>query len=56
LCPLGGIYSVINGTFAEDVLTLAPSTAIDNFKFVSLNVSKPDDQSAVGTITNFVNP
>ncbi|CAD6269399.1 unnamed protein product [Miscanthus lutarioriparius] len=49
-CPLDGIYSVINGTFAEDVLTLGPSTAIDNFKFVCLNRSKPGGQPVAGTL------
>ena len=49
-CPLDSIYSAINGTFAEDVLTLTPSTAIDNFKFVCLNRSKPGDQPVAGTL------
>ena len=50
-CPLDGTYSVINGTFVEDVLTLAPSTAINDFKFVCLDVHKPDVlQTAVGTL------
>ena len=49
-CPLDSIYSAINGTFAEDVLTLAPSTAIDNFKFVCLNRSKPGNQPVAGTL------
>jgi len=49
-CPLDGIYSIIEGAFAEDVLTLAPSTAIQHFRFVCLDVDEPDDLPVAGTL------
>jgi hypothetical protein len=42
-CPLDGVYSVINGTFAEDVLTLAPSMAVHNFRFFCKDVDEAFD-------------
>ncbi|OQU79708.1 aspartyl protease AED1 [Sorghum bicolor] len=51
-CPLDSTYSIIDGAFAEDVLTLAPSSkAIENFRFVCLDVDEPDDDLPVaGTL------
>jgi len=49
-CPLDGIYSIIEGSFAEDVLTLAPSTVIQDFRFVCLDVDEPDDLPVAGTL------
>jgi len=49
-CPLDGIYSIIEGAFAEDVLTLAPSTVIQDFRFVCLDVDEPDDLPVAGTL------
>ncbi|XP_021321826.1 aspartyl protease AED1 [Sorghum bicolor] len=54
-CPLDGTYSVINGTFVEDVLTLAPSTAINDFKFVCLDVHKPDVLQTAGFLSLGIN-
>jgi hypothetical protein len=42
-CLFDDPYSRIKGTFALDVLTLAPSMAIDDFRFVCLDVEGPSD-------------
>jgi hypothetical protein len=41
VCPFDDLYTTAKGTFAEDVLTLAPSMAVHNFRFVCVDVDEP---------------
>ena len=41
VCPFYDQYGAIGGTFATDVLTVAPSMAVHDFRFVCMDVESP---------------
>ncbi|CAD6266705.1 unnamed protein product [Miscanthus lutarioriparius] len=43
VCPFDNPNIPIEGTFAQDVLKLTPSTAVDDFRFVCMDVGPPPD-------------
>ncbi|XP_066355006.1 aspartyl protease AED1-like [Miscanthus floridulus] len=50
-CLFDDPYSRIEGTFTQDVLTLAPSMAVHDFRFVCLDVDEPSyDMPEAGTL------
>ena len=48
VCPFGNPHNPIVDTFAQDVLKLTPSTAVDDFRFVCMDVGPRPDLPEAG--------